>query len=87
MISAGLAVFNLSPISPLDGSKVLFAFLPEAAYCKLMRYERYGMLVLIAAVFFGWLDRPLFFLRGVLLEGLQAITMWPFDLVLRLRFA
>lgn len=87
VISAGLAVFNLIPISPLDGSKILFAFLPQAAYFKLMRYERYGMLVLIAALFLGWLDKPLYFLRGGLLEGLQAITMWPFDLILRIRFA
>ena len=87
VISAGLAVFNLIPISPLDGSKILFAFLPQAAYEKLMRYERYGMLVLIAAMFLGWLDKPLYFLRGGLLNGLQAAAMWPFDLVLRIRFA
>ena len=87
VISAGLAVFNLIPISPLDGSKILFAFLPQEAYFKLMRYERYGMLVLIAALFFGWLDKPLYFLRGGLLEGLQTITMWPFELILRIRFA
>lgn len=86
VISAGLAVFNLIPISPLDGSKVLFAFLPQETYGKLMYYERYGMLILIAAMLFGWLDRPLSFLRDGLLEGLQAITMWPFYLVFRIRF-
>lgn len=87
IISAGLAVFNLIPISPLDGSKVLFAFLPQDIYWNLMRYERYGMLLLIAAIFFGWLDGPLTFLRGGLLEGLQAVTMWPLDLILRIRLA
>ena len=80
-------LFRSIPISPLDGSKILFAFLPQEAYFKLMRYERYGMLVLIAALFFGWLDKPLYFLRGGLLEGLQTITMWPFELILRIRFA
>lgn len=40
-ISLALAIFNIIPISPLDGSKVLFALLPDAAYAKLMRYERY----------------------------------------------
>ena len=40
-ISLALAIFNIIPVSPLDGSKVLFALLPDAAYAKLMRYERY----------------------------------------------
>ena len=52
-LSIGLGLFNLLPISPLDGSKVLFAFLPDAAYMKLMRYEKYGMLVLLALVWLG----------------------------------
>jgi Zn-dependent protease len=43
----GLGLFNLIPIPPLDGSKVLAVFLPDRAYLQLMRYERWGMLVLI----------------------------------------
>ncbi len=74
IISAGLAVFNLFPISPLDGSKVLFALLPQSAYRTLMRYERYGMLLLIVAMFAGWLNRPLTFLRDGLLRGLLAVV-------------
>lgn len=74
VISAGLAVFNLIPISPLDGSKVLFAFLPQSAYRTLMRYERWGMLLLVVAMFAGWLDGPLTFLRGGLLDGLASIA-------------
>ncbi len=74
VISAGLAVFNLFPISPLDGSKVLFALLPQSAYRTLMRYERYGMLLLIVAMFAGWLNRPLTFLRDGLLRGLLAVV-------------
>ena len=46
-ISIALAVFNLIPIPPLDGSKVLFSFFSERFYYKLMRYERYGIIVLI----------------------------------------
>ena len=67
-LSAGLAVFNLFPIPPLDGSKVLFALLPDAAYKWLMRYERFGMLALVAVLYFGVLDVPLIYLRGGLLE-------------------
>ena len=55
-LSVGLGVFNLIPISPLDGSKVLFAVLPDEAYGKLMRYERYGVFVLYALIFAGALD-------------------------------
>ena len=52
ILSIGFGLFNLVPIPPLDGSKVLFAVLPDRAYDQLMRYERYGMLVLFALVFF-----------------------------------
>ena len=53
VLSIGLGLFNLVPIPPLDGSKVLFSILPEKAYYTLMRYERYGMAVLLLLV---WLD-------------------------------
>lgn len=51
VLSIGLGLFNLVPIPPLDGSKVLFAVLPDRAYDWLMRNERYGMLLLFAAGF------------------------------------
>lgn len=49
--NAVLAMFNLLPIPPLDGSKVLFAFLPDRHYYKLMVYERYGMVLLLILSF------------------------------------
>ena len=52
-LSCALAVFNIIPISPLDGSKVLFSFLPEKAYYTLMRYEMIGMVVLLFIVWSG----------------------------------
>ena len=52
-LSIGLGLFNLLPIPPLDGAKVLGAFLPDRTYFTLMRYERYGMLVLLALSFLG----------------------------------
>ncbi len=48
-ISVYLAVFNLIPIPPFDGSRILFTFLPQKYYFKIMRYERYiftGLMVL-----------------------------------------
>ena len=50
-LSVGLGVFNLIPIPPLDGSKVLAAFLPDRQYDTLMHYERYGILVLLVLSF------------------------------------
>ena len=47
-LSIGLGLFNLIPIPPLDGSKVVAVVLPDRAYGTLMRYERYGMLLLLA---------------------------------------
>lgn len=82
IMSAGLAVFNLFPIPPLDGSKVLFAVLPDVWYGKLMRYERFGMVLLAVLLLTGVLDTPLSFLRDGLTGALEAIGTWPADLIL-----
>ena len=54
VMNLGLGLFNLLPIPPLDGSKVLFALLPDRAYYQLMRYERYGMILLLLLVYFDF---------------------------------
>ena len=74
VLNAGLAVFNLIPISPLDGSKVLMIFLPEQAFTWLLTYENLGMFLLIAMLFTGMLDGPLEFLRGGLLDAVAAVA-------------
>lgn len=74
ILSCGLAVFNLFPIPPLDGSKVLFSLLPDRWYLKLMRYERYGMLLLAVLLLTNVLEVPLVFLRGKLLDFLNLAT-------------
>lgn len=71
ILSAGLAVFNLFPIPPLDGSKVLFALLPDETYGAILRYERFGMLLLAALLFLRVLDQPLIAMRSWLLGLLQ----------------
>lgn len=53
LLSTGLGLFNLVPVPPLDGSKVLFALLPDGAYRWILRYERIGMLVVLALVAAG----------------------------------
>ena len=52
-LSIGLGVFNLIPIPPLDGSKVLGALLPDRLYAVQLRYERYGFAVLLVLSFLG----------------------------------
>ncbi len=52
-LSIGLGLFNLLPIPPLDGAKVAGGFLPDRTYFQIMRYERYGMLLLLALSYFG----------------------------------
>jgi len=82
LLSSGLAVFNMFPIPPLDGSKVFFAFLPARWYDKLMRVERYGMIVLAVLLLTNVLDRPLSYLRSVLLEGLSFLTQPFFEFLI-----
>lgn len=80
-LSAGLGVFNLFPIPPLDGSKVLFSLLPDRAYLTILKYERYVMLALFALIFFGVLDAPLSLLLGWVLRALCAVTGFPQELL------
>ncbi len=60
-VSLGLCLFNLIPLPPLDGSRILLAFLPPRYYFSLMRYERMIAFLLVLFLFtganFGFLDR------------------------------
>ena len=80
-LSLSLAVFNLLPISPLDGSKVLFSFLSDSAYDKLMYYERYGMIVLIVLVATGGLSGVLGNVTGWVYDKLFFIAEFAFKMV------
>lgn len=80
-LSTGLAVFNLIPIPPLDGSKVLMSFLSERAYFAYIRFERYGMLVLILLSFSGILQSPLSSAISKVFEFLYNIAYFSFSLL------
>ena len=58
-MNQSLAVFNLIPVPPFDGSRIALLFLPQRLYFKAMKYERYIMLTVLVRVFLGLLDIPL----------------------------
>lgn len=78
-LSVALAIFNLLPIPPLDGSKVLFSLVSDQTYFKLMQYERYGMILLLVVVATGILGRPLANITYFLVDKLFYIAEWAFN--------
>jgi Zn-dependent protease len=54
-INALLAAFNLLPIPPLDGSRVVLAFLPKAVADRIERFEIFGLIIVVALLWYGWL--------------------------------
>lgn len=53
MVNLGLALFNLIPVPPLDGSRIIVGFLPENKIPTYLQFERYGFFILIFIVFFA----------------------------------
>lgn len=76
LINISLAIFNLMPFPPFDGSRIYSAFLPQRLYFGVMRYEKYILIAVLALLWLGVLDGPLGFLNHALFSGLDAVTGW-----------
>lgn len=76
IINVVLAIFNLLPVPPFDGSRIFLVFLPQKAYFAIMKYERYIYLAVVALVYIGVLDKPLAFLENGVLYGLDYGTFY-----------
>ena len=81
-ISVSLAVFNLIPIPPLDGSRIISAFLPPRIYYNLMRYERYFFMLLIVLMASDVLAVPLSYAIGSVDSALFWLASLPFRLIM-----
>ena len=73
-MDVSLAVFNLIPVPPLDGSRVLLAVLPQRIYFGIMKYERVILIVMLAVVWSGFLDGPLTLLNDAVWDLLDLGT-------------
>lgn len=73
-LNVALAIFNLIPIPPFDGSRFIYMVLPPKLYFGLMKYERYIMIALLILLFTGILDKPLNVTTNFVLTGIY--RMW-----------
>lgn len=78
LLNIGLGMFNLIPVPPLDGSKILGAFLPDRTYYSFMRLERYGMMVLMALILMGNFSGGRFSVFGFLGNARAEVMFWMF---------
>ena len=73
MINVGLMTFNLIPLPPLDGSKILATFLPDNVYDQFMSIQRYSMLILMIILSTGVLNPLLTAMRNLVMSLLSVL--------------
>ncbi len=77
-VNVSLAIFNFLPIPPLDGSKILFIFLPDRLVQKFYQYEMFIAIALLVLLWSGILNGPMNFLTSSVIDGLYWLTGLPF---------
>ena len=73
VMNIGLAIFNLIPIPPFDGSRLMYVFLPPKWYFGLMKYERYIMLGILALMLF----------TPIVSTGVSSASNWLSNLIMK----
>lgn len=68
-----LAAFNLIPLPPLDGSKILMGFASPGVQNVLFRLERFGFIIVIALLYLGVLDPVIHFFQWMLLSLIKLL--------------
>ncbi len=68
-----LAAFNLIPLPPLDGSKILLGLAPPNIQNKLLRIEPYGFFIIIGLLYFGALNPVISFFRAMILSVINLL--------------
>ena len=69
-----LAVFNLIPVPPFDGSRIALLFLPQKYYFRVMQYEQYIMIGVLLLCVFGVLSTPLSIVSSVVMHWMDMAT-------------
>ncbi len=80
VVNISLAVFNMLPVPPLDGSRILSAFLSDRAMALYYRYQNYFVMIMFFLMFTGALSGPLYTVQSFFAKIIFGVAEFPFRL-------